>query len=183
VSLGTSVEVRGPEVLVFSHCCARQASMNFWRLSCLPPIFPIGVLGLWMCVLLDLGLCGFRGAELRSSRLHRKCYVHWTSPEALSWFWCLKSLQVSNLAPCCCLKIILIMLGPGCHFLMALQKEGIKLVINYYYYLVFRDRVSLCSPGCPGTHSVDQAGLELKNPPASASRVLGLKACAITARL
>ena len=23
----------------------------------------------------------------------------------------------------------------------------------------FRDRVSLCSPGCPGTHSVDQAGL------------------------
>jgi hypothetical protein len=41
----------------------------------------------------------------------------------------------------------------------------------------FLDRVSLCSPGCPGTHSVDQAGLELRNPPASASRVLGLKAC------
>jgi hypothetical protein len=39
-------------------------------------------------------------------------------------------------------------------------------------------RVSLCSPGCPGTHSVDQAGLELRNPPASASPVLGLKACA-----
>jgi hypothetical protein len=32
-----------------------------------------------------------------------------------------------------------------------------------------RDRVSLCSPDCPGTHSVDQAGLELRNPPASAS--------------
>jgi hypothetical protein len=29
----------------------------------------------------------------------------------------------------------------------------------------FRDRVSLCSPGCPGTHSVDQAGFELRNPP------------------
>jgi hypothetical protein len=29
----------------------------------------------------------------------------------------------------------------------------------------------------PGTHSVDQAGLELRNPPASASQVLGLKAC------
>jgi hypothetical protein len=26
----------------------------------------------------------------------------------------------------------------------------------------FQDRVSLCSLGCPGTHSVDQAGLELK---------------------
>jgi hypothetical protein len=47
---------------------------------------------------------------------------------------------------------------------------------------VFRDRVSLCNPGCLGTHSVDQAGLELKNLPASASRVLGLKACATTAR-
>jgi hypothetical protein len=49
--------------------------------------------------------------------------------------------------------------------------------------LVFRDRVSLCSPGCPGTHFVDQAGLELRNPPAFASQVLGLKACATTARL
>jgi hypothetical protein len=46
--------------------------------------------------------------------------------------------------------------------------------------LVFRDRVSLYSPGCPGAHFVDQAGLELRNPPASASRVLELKACATT---
>jgi hypothetical protein len=45
---------------------------------------------------------------------------------------------------------------------------------------VFRDRVSLYSPGCPGTHFVDQASLKLRNPPASASRVLGLKACATT---
>jgi hypothetical protein len=36
------------------------------------------------------------------------------------------------------------------------------------------------SAGCPGTHFVDQAGLELRNPPASASRVLGLKASATT---
>ena len=43
--------------------------------------------------------------------------------------------------------------------------------------LFFRDRVSLYSPGCPGTHFVDQAGLELRNPPASASQVLGLKVC------
>jgi hypothetical protein len=39
-----------------------------------------------------------------------------------------------------------------------------------------RDRVSLYSPGCPGTHSVNQVGLELRNPPVSASQVLGLKA-------
>jgi hypothetical protein len=48
---------------------------------------------------------------------------------------------------------------------------------------IFQDRVSLYSPGCPGTHFVDQAGLELRNLPASASQVLGLKACATTARL
>jgi hypothetical protein len=44
-------------------------------------------------------------------------------------------------------------------------------------FLGFQDRVSLCSPGCPGTHPVDQAGLELRNLPASASQVLGLKVC------
>jgi hypothetical protein len=47
-------------------------------------------------------------------------------------------------------------------------------------WLIFWDRVSLYSPGCPGTYSVDQAGLELRNSPASASQVLGLKACATT---
>jgi hypothetical protein len=49
--------------------------------------------------------------------------------------------------------------------------------IFFFFFLVFcfGDRVSLCSPGCPGTHSVDQAGLELRNPPAFASQVLGLK--------
>jgi hypothetical protein len=40
---------------------------------------------------------------------------------------------------------------------------------TFFFLLVFRDRVSLYSPGCPGTHFVDQAGLELRNPPASAS--------------
>jgi hypothetical protein len=38
-------------------------------------------------------------------------------------------------------------------------------------FLVFQERVSLCSPGCPGTHSVDQAGFELRNLPASASKL------------
>jgi hypothetical protein len=51
-------------------------------------------------------------------------------------------------------------------------------VFFFFFGLVFRGRVFLCHPGCPGTHFVDQAGLELRNPPASASQVLGLKACA-----
>ena len=46
-----------------------------------------------------------------------------------------------------------------------------KLSLSFFLF-------SLCNPGCPGTHSVDQAGLELRNPPASASQVLGLKVCA-----
>ena len=48
------------------------------------------------------------------------------------------------------------------------------------FCFVFRDRVSLHHLGCPGTCSGDQAGLELIDPSASASGVLGLKACATT---
>jgi hypothetical protein len=55
--------------------------------------------------------------------------------------------------------------------------------IFYYLFIYFRDRVFLCSVGYPGTHSVDQTGLELRSPPASASQVLGLKVCATTTRL
>ena len=57
-----------------------------------------------------------------------------------------------------------------------------SLLGNFCLFFVFRDRVSLCSSGCLRTHSVDQAGLERRNLPASASQVLGLKVCAITAR-
>jgi hypothetical protein len=42
-------------------------------------------------------------------------------------------------------------------------------VFCFFCFVLFPDRVSLCSPGCPGTHFVDQAGLKLRNPPASAS--------------
>jgi hypothetical protein len=52
--------------------------------------------------------------------------------------------------------------------------------LSVFFFFFLRDRVSLCSPGCPGTQFVDQAGLELRNLPASASQVLGLKACATT---
>jgi hypothetical protein len=50
-------------------------------------------------------------------------------------------------------------------------------------FLVFPDRISLYSPDCPRTHFVDQAGLELRNLPASTSQVLGLKVYATTAQL
>jgi hypothetical protein len=60
----------------------------------------------------------------------------------------------------------------------------VVVVLVWFLFLIFVlfwDRVSLYSPGCPGTHSVDQAGLELRNLPASASQVLGLKVCTTTA--
>jgi hypothetical protein len=74
---------------------------------------------------------------------------------------------------------------------MSVKKPIWYLMSNWNSFLFFwgvggggyGDRVSLCSPGCPGTHSVDQAGLKLRNLPASASRVLGLKECDTTAGL
>jgi hypothetical protein len=55
----------------------------------------------------------------------------------------------------------------------------LKFFFSFFFFF-FRNRVSLYSPGCSGTHFVDQAGLELRNSPASASWVLGLKVCATT---
>jgi hypothetical protein len=54
------------------------------------------------------------------------------------------------------------------------------MLTSLFPFIYFQDRVSLCIPGCPGTYSVDQAGLELRDPPASASQVLGSKVCATT---
>ena len=75
-------------------------------------------------------------------------------------------------------------------YFVCLQIYGKLLMVGLFcagqhtglFCFVFRDRVSLYSPGCPETHSVDQAGLKCRNLPASASQVLGLKACATTAQ-
>jgi hypothetical protein len=60
---------------------------------------------------------------------------------------------------------------------LRLLTKGHLFCLFVCLFFVFRDRISLCSPGCPETHSVDQACLELRNPPASISQVLGSKAC------
>lgn len=65
--------------------------------------------------------------------------------------WCMVEL---------CFQVYFI-LSPGC----------------FVYSLIFRVQVSLCSLDCSG-HALDQAGLELRDPPPSASQMLGLKACA-----
>jgi hypothetical protein len=55
--------------------------------------------------------------------------------------------------------------------------------VLFCFVLFFDTGFYRYSPGYPGTHFVDQVGLKLRNPPASASQVLGLKACATTAWL
>jgi hypothetical protein len=49
-----------------------------------------------------------------------------------------------------------------------------------FLFLFFETGFLCVALSCPGTHFVDQAGLKLRNPPASASQVLGLKSCSIT---
>jgi hypothetical protein len=49
------------------------------------------------------------------------------------------------------------------------------MFVCFCLFFFFRDRVSLDSPGCSGTNSVDQTDFELRDLPASVSRVLGLK--------
>jgi hypothetical protein len=51
-------------------------------------------------------------------------------------------------------------------------KFNIEKEINFAFCFS-RQGFSVC-PSCPGTHSVDQAGLKLKDSPASASQVLRL---------
>jgi hypothetical protein len=62
--------------------------------------------------------------------------------------------------------------------------RNMKRNSDFYFISVFQDRISMCRPGCPGTYSVDQVGLELelRNPPASASQVLGLKGVPLPGR-
>jgi hypothetical protein len=64
----------------------------------------------------------------------------------------------------------------GCYFYL-------MTFITPALFFFFWDRVSLCTPGCPGTLSVDQTGLKLRDWPASASWVLGLKVCTTPAQL
>jgi hypothetical protein len=92
------------------------------------------------------------------------CYVHYF--QVKKYIKLVPTTTMTSLN-CPCLSDLIIQ---NCHF----RQNAI------FFFLFVRDRVSLCSSGCPGTHFVDQAGLELRNPPASASQVPGLKACITT---
>lgn len=40
------------------------------------------------------------------------------------------------------------------------DKKEAAAFSGYFFYLILRDRVVLCIPGCPGILPVDQAGLQ-----------------------
>jgi hypothetical protein len=53
---------------------------------------------------------------------------------------------------------------------------GVFFVFVFFVVVVFQDGVSMYNSGCLGTHSIDQAGLKLRDPNSSACPVLSLKA-------
>jgi hypothetical protein len=68
------------------------------------------------------------------------------------------------------------------------EPEGLFLILKKKYYFVLLSKTiflfsfylyfSLCIHGCPGTLSVNQTGMGLRDLPASTSQELGLKVCA-----
>jgi hypothetical protein len=46
--------------------------------------------------------------------------------------------------------------------LLLLPVLKLLLLFFFFFFFGFQNRVSQCSPGCPGTHYIDQAGLELR---------------------
>ena len=81
--------------------------------------------------------------------------------------YCLMLLYVCSFVCCVCVLFFVFV----CLFVCFL------ICVYGLIFGFFRDRNSLYAPGCPGTHSVDHAGLVLRNLPTSASHVLGLKLC------
>jgi hypothetical protein len=82
--------------------------------------------------------------------------------------------------------------GVGCRFALQVEvslcwlrslfsmasPQALQAFFLLLLFFVFQYRVSL--PGCLGPHFVDQAGLELRNPPASASLSAGIKGVCAT---
>ncbi|GAB1293654.1 Interleukin-34 [Apodemus speciosus] len=100
---------------------------------------------------------------LRVANITRLQKAH-VSDRELRYLWVLVSLNATE-----SVLDVLLEGHPSWKYLQEVQ----TLLENVQESLM--NRVSLCSPGCPGTHFVDQTGRELRNLPASASRVLGLK--------
>lgn len=75
---------------------------------------------------------------------------------------------------CCCLIFVF---PPLCKYASVLVKQASLLSVCFYFglfgvlFVLSRQGLTMYSPNCPRTktHCVDQAGLELREPPASTS--------------
>jgi hypothetical protein len=105
------------------------------------------------------------------SRLHTFTSAHVCTPGFKGQEW---SCTVGHLLP----KAIVSFLGKWVLWSYVLVNG-----YGWVAFVCFGDRVSLHSPGCPGTPCVNQTALELTDLPASASRVLGWKVCGTTSQL
>lgn len=56
-------------------------------------------------------------------------------------------------------------------------------LVQYLFIFLFQDWVSLCYSGCSRTRPVDRVCPKLKDPPSSASQVLGLIVCITTSSI
>ena len=86
-----------------------------------------------------------------------------------------KTKRKGNIALCCCISVLCVLCV--CFVFCFCLFVCFLICVYGLIFGFFRDRNSLYAPGCPGTHSVDHAGLVLRNLPTSASQVLGLKLC------
>ena len=94
------------------------------------------------------------------------------------WVWCSLPTPSSSQSPVTpdpqsTDSLLLLLWVPHSH-----PPHTLFIFLFFYFFGFSRQGIALYSPGCPGTHFVNQAGFELRNPPGSASLVLGLKACA-----
>jgi hypothetical protein len=137
------MEVFSQKVLIFNQCLALSTANTFLILKVK-----------WWDALRNR--CGSRRkillkAEMQSFTDLIIKTMPWTQKHSLEWYLiCL--LTYSILISC------LLTRWTSVCFLLLLF---LFCFVFFSFVLFFWDRVSLCSPGCPGTHSVDQAGLEL----------------------
>ena len=77
--------------------------------------------------------------------------------------------------------VLRLWLGESSFYMLALRLL-VYFFFFFFFFFFFNTGFICIARGvlCTGTHFVDQAGLELRNPPAYSSRVLGLKSCTTT---
>jgi hypothetical protein len=101
------------------------------------------------------------GFELRTFRRAVSALTHWASLPVPSFFFFFLNYCINKLYRDFHV-FICVQLHFGCWWsnYQLPSWMGIYRKLHAYFLLLFWDRVSLYRPGCPGTHFVDQAGVE-----------------------